>query len=149
MVIKKLDHNEVPDFRNLVEIFKAVFENEEQIPGNEHLGRLLSNPDFIVFVVKLNNRVVGGLTLYVLHSYYGTKPMAYMYDVGISPEFQGRGLGKALIAEVCRYCKDNGFEDAYVEAESDDIDAVNFYRNTKFSSEMNAIHFTYTFDNKN
>ncbi len=149
MVIKKLDHNEVSDFRNLVEIFKAVFENEEQIPGNEHLGRLLSNPDFIVFVVKLNNRVVGGLTLFVLHSYYGTKPMAYMYDVGISPEFQGRGLGKALIAEVCRYCKDNGFEDAYVEAESDDIDAVNFYRKTKFSSEMNAIHFTYTFDNKN
>lgn len=149
MVIKKLDHNEVPDFRSLVEIFKAVFENEEQIPGNEHLGRLLSNPDFIVFVVKLNNRVVGGLTLFVLHSYYGTKPMAYMYDVGISPEFQGRGLGKALIAEVCGYCRDNGFEDAYVEAESDDIDAVNFYRKTKFSSEMNAIHFTYTFDNKN
>jgi len=75
--------------------------------------------------------------------------VAYLYDVGISPEFQGQGLGKALMAAVCQYCRENGFEDAYVEAESDDTAAVNFYRKTKSSREMNAIHFTYTFGNKN
>lgn len=149
MEIIKLNHGEVSDFRNLVEIFNTVFENEEEVPGNEHLGTLLSNPHFIVFVIKLENEVVGGLTIYVLHSYYGTKPIAYIYDVGISPEYQRQGLGKALMAEVCKFCKDNGFENAYVEAESEDIDAVNFYRKTKFSTEMNAIHFTYAFDNKN
>ena len=90
-----------------------------------------------------NNEVVGGLTIYVLHRYFGTKPIAYIYDVGVSPEFQGQGLGKALIAEVCNFCKKNDFDDAHVEAESDDIDAVSFYRKTKFSSEMTAIHFTY------
>jgi aminoglycoside 3-N-acetyltransferase I len=148
MEIKKLNHNEVSDFRSLVEIFKTVFENEEQITDNEQLGKLLSKPDFMVFVVRQNEKIVGGLTIYILHRYFGTKPVAYIYDVGIKPELQGQGLGKALIAEVCNYCKDNGFEDAYVEAESDDIDAVNFYRKTKFRSEMNAIHFTYTFDNE-
>ena len=88
------------------------------------------------------------MTIYVLHRYHGTSPIAYIYDVGVTSAFQGRGLGKALIAEVCKYCKDHGFEDAYVEAESDDADAVNFYRGTRFSSEMNAIHFTYSFNNK-
>jgi aminoglycoside 3-N-acetyltransferase I len=149
MEIRKLNHNEVSDFRSLVEIFKEVFENEEPISDYEHLGKLLSNPDFKVFVVRKNNKVVGGLTIYILHRYYGNKPVAYIYDVGIAPELQGQGLGKALIVEVCKYCKDNGFEDAYVEAESDDLDAVNFYRKTRFNSEMNAIHFTYTFDNEN
>ena len=103
----------------------------------------------MAFVLRQNNEVVGGLTIYILQRYYNTKPVAYFYDVGISPEFQGKGLGKTLIAEVCKYCEDNGFQDAYVEAESDDIDAVNFYRKTKFNSEMNAMHFTYTFDNEN
>jgi aminoglycoside 3-N-acetyltransferase I len=145
MEIRKLNHNEVSDFRNLIEIFKEVFENEEPISDNEHLGKLLSNPDFKVFVVRKNNKVVGGLTIYILHRYYGNKPVAYIYDVGVTPEFQGQGFGKALIVEVCKYCKDNGFEDAYVEAESDDIDAVNFYKKTGFSSELNAIHFTYDF----
>ena len=148
MEIKKLNHNEVSDFKSLVEIFKNVFENEEQITDNEYLGKLLSNPEFMAFVVRQNNKIVGGLTIYILHRYFGTKPVAYIYDVGIKPELQGQGLGKALIAEVCKYCKDNGFEDAYVEAESDDVDAVNFYRRTKFRSEMNAVHFTYTFDNE-
>jgi aminoglycoside 3-N-acetyltransferase I len=146
MEIKKLNHNEVSDFRKLVEIFKIVFDSEEQLSDNDHLGKLLSNPDFLVFVVRQSNKVIGGLTIYILHRYYGTKPVAYIYDVGVTPEFQGQGFGKLLMAEVCKYCKDNGFEDAYVEAESDDIDAVNFYRKTNFNSEMNAIHFTYTFE---
>lgn len=143
MEIKKLNSGNLANFKSLIEIFKDVFENDEPIANDEQLGKLLTNPDFFVFVVLLNNEVVGGLTIYVLHRYYDTKPIAYIYDVGISPDFQGKGLGKALIAEVCNFCKQNGFEDAYVEAESDDIDAVSFYRKTKFSSEMNAIHFTY------
>lgn len=146
MEIKRLGKHDISDFRNLIEIFKDVFENEEQIPDNNRLGNLLSNTDFMVFVVKLNDKVVGGLTIYVLHRYYSVKPIAYIYDVGISPNHQRQGFGKALIAEVCKICKENGFEDAYVEAESDDSDAVSFYRKTKFTNEMNAIHFTYTFD---
>ena len=145
--IQKLNRNEVEDFRDLVKIFKDVFENEEQISEKMQLTKLLCNPDFMAFVVKQNNKIVGGLTIYILQRYYGAKPVAYIYDVGVSPDFQGKGLGRSLIAEVCKYCKDNGFEYAYVEAESDDVDAVNFYKKTKFSSEMNAIHFTYTFEN--
>lgn len=143
MNIKKLNPDSLTDFKALIEIFKEVFENDEPVANDEHLGKLLSDPDFFVFVIMSNSKVVGGLTIYVLHRYYGTKPIAYIYDVGIRPDFQGQGLGKALITEVCNFCKHNDFEDAYVEAESDDIDAVSFYRKTKFSSELNAIHFTY------
>src|SRR5690606_37846700 len=146
MEIKRLDKNEISDFRNLIEIFKYVIENAAQLPSNNYLIGLLSNSDFMVFVVKVKNKVVGGLTVYVLHSCYRVKPIAYIYDVGVTPNFQGQGLGKALISEVCNFCRANGFDDAYVEAESDDIDAVGFYRKTKSSNEMNAIHFTYTFD---
>lgn len=146
MEIKKLDSNETSDFRSLIKIFNEVFENPDEVPNDQHLSTLLSNRDFMAFVVTMNNTVVGGLTIYVLHRYYSTKPIAYIYDVGIARDFQGKGLGKALIREICHFCRTNGFEDAYVEAESDDIDAVNFYRKTKFSLEMNTIHFTYSFN---
>jgi aminoglycoside 3-N-acetyltransferase I len=148
MEIKKLNSDSLTDFKSLIEIFKVVFENDEPFANDEQLGKLLSDPDFFVFVVISNSKVIGGLTIYVLHRYFGTKPIAYIYDVGISPDFQGQGIGKALIAEVCNFCKLNDFEDAYVEAESDDIDAVRFYRKTKFSSELNAIHFTYDLSDK-
>jgi aminoglycoside 3-N-acetyltransferase I len=145
MEICKLQQNEVSAFKNLLEIFQHVFEIEAPISDVSHLGCILANPDFLVFVVKHNDKVVGGLTLYVLQSYYGKKPVAYIYDVGISPEFQRKGFGKALIKAVCTYCKDNGFEEAFVEAEADDSNAVNFYRSTNSNVEMQAIHFTYAF----
>ena len=148
MQIKKLEKSEISDFKALIEIFKEVFENDEIILESEQLGDLLSKPDFMVFVVTLDGNVIGGLTIYVLHRYYASKPLAYIYDVGISPMYQGKGFGKALMAEVCQFCKQNNFEDAYVEAESDDIDAVNFYRRTKFTTEMNATHFTYSFNHE-
>lgn len=147
MEIKKLNSDSVVDFKSLIEIFKKVFENEEPIANDNQLVKLLSNPDFFVFVLMSNGIVIGGLTIYVLHRYYGTKPIAYIYDVGINPDYQRQGLGKVLIAEVCSFCKQNDFEYAYVEAESDDIDAVSFYRKTKYNSELNAIHFTYELSN--
>jgi len=146
MEIKKLKHNEVSDFRSLVEIFKTVFENDLQIADNGQLGKLLANPDFLVFVIKTNNEVVGGVSIYILHQYYSIKPVAYIYDVGISPKFQRKGLGKLLIAEVCAFCKTNEFEEAYVEAETDDMDAVNFYKKTMFNKIILATHFTYSFN---
>lgn len=148
MFIKQLNTTDIEDFKNLIEIFREVFENKDKTPDNDYLGRLLANPDFLVFVVKINNRVVGGLTIHILHGYYTTKPAAYIYDVGITPDFQGKGLGKALMEEVLKFCEKNGFDNAYVEAESEDREAVNFYRKTNPSTEMNAIHFTYSFDSE-
>ncbi len=146
--VAKLARGELSDFKRLIEIFAEVFEAEESISSDEQLSILLANPDFLVFVVKDGQRVLGGLTAYVLHGYFGTKPVAYIYDVGVSPEWQGQGMGKLLIAEIANYCKDSGFDGVYVEAENDDIDAVSFYRKTKYSSEMNVVQFTYSFGNK-
>jgi aminoglycoside 3-N-acetyltransferase I len=146
MEIKKLDIQEISEFQDLINIFKDVFDNDRPMPNSIYLRKLLLNNDFMAFVVKVENKVIGGLTIYVLHSYYAEKPIAYIYDVGITPSHQGQGLGELLISEVCRYCKANGFEDAYVEAEADDVKAISFYRKTKYSNEMNATHFTYAFD---
>lgn len=148
MEIYKLSHKETGHFIDLIEIFKQVFEDDRPVPPSQYLNNLLHNQNFMVFVATVNNKVVGGLTIYVLHQYYCTKPIAYIYDVAVKPEFQGKSIGKALISEACNYCKENGFDEAYVEAESNDVDAVNFYRKTNFIYETNAIHFTYSLKNQ-
>ncbi len=146
MEIRKLNSEETLAFRALVEIFTEVFEMENLLPSNEHLHSLLLNKYFLVVAVLDNGKVIGGLTIYVLHRYYSENPIAYIYDVGISPAYQGKGIGKKLMEETCKLFKSMGFEEAYVEAESDDIDAVEFYRITKYSSELEARHFTYVLE---
>src|SRR5687767_10686087 len=115
-----------------------------RMPDDAYLQNLLRKPDFFVLVATFENSVIGGLTVYILHSYYSQKPTVYIYDVGILSEFQRKGIGKKLINYLTRYCKENGFEEAFVQAETDDLQAINFYRTTSFSKELQAIHFTYS-----
>ncbi len=144
--IKKLSPQDVNDLSELIKIFEIVFEMSDfKIPSNGHLQFLLNKPDFFVLVAKYNNKIVGGLTVYILHRYYSEKPSAYIYDVGVLPDNQRNGIGKKLIDYLNDYCKENGFEEVYVEAETDDTQAVNFYRTTFFSNELQATHFTYSF----
>lgn len=145
MEVVKLSPTETASFKQLISIFTQVFEQNTILAQDSYLEKLLNNPDFMVFVVKLNKQLVGGLTIYVLHQYYAEKPLAYIYDVGILPDFQRQGLGKYLMEEAIKYCQLAGFEAAYVEAEADDLDAVQFYKRTEFSEMLQAVHFTYTF----
>ena len=148
VIVKKLNPDELSEFKNLLDIFHEVFEVDSVKPADNYLAALLTDPNFMVFVVMVDPKVVAGLTVYVLHSYYTPKPVAYIYDVGVRPAFQGRGLGKQLLSEVCSYFAQNGFDHAYVEAEADDLEVVRFYRKTNSSTEMNVVHFTYLFPTK-
>jgi aminoglycoside 3-N-acetyltransferase I len=148
MEIHKLESTELSAFKELIGIFMAVFENDSELADDEHLHKLLNNPDFMVFVVNVDGKIIGGLTLYVLHAYYCNKPQAYIYDVAIAKVYQGLGYGSQLMSEVCAYCAKHGFDQAYVEAESEDQDAIRFYRQTPFSHEMGAVHFTYALSGK-
>lgn len=144
--IEILKPNQAEDFAALIHIFSDVFEMTElKIPHNTYLKSLLQKPDFFVITAKNYGKVVGGLTVYILHGYYTSKPAAYIYDVGVTPLFQRKGIGKKLIGFLTDYCQQRGFENAYVEAEADDIEAINFYRKTAHSHEMQATHFTYYF----
>jgi aminoglycoside 3-N-acetyltransferase I len=143
---KLLSNDGIADFKDLIALFNEVFENDSPLPQEAYLSKLLNSNNFFSIVAKHNNEVIGGLTVFILHIYYNESPSAYIYDVGVKPSHQGKGIGKSLMAFLCDYCKRNGFLNAYVEAETDDIEAVSFYRKTNFSTEMQATHFTYAFD---
>ncbi|MBX7044033.1 MAG: GNAT family N-acetyltransferase [Ignavibacteria bacterium] len=144
MNIKKLVPGDADDFAKLIKIFCEAFENNVKIPQKEYLSKLLSDPELIVFVSVIDDEIAGGLTIYILQQYYSEKPLAYIYDLAVSEKFRGLGIGGALIEHVCNYCRECGFDEAYVQAEKDDADAVRFYRKTKFTRETETIHFTYS-----
>ncbi|MDX2304837.1 MAG: GNAT family N-acetyltransferase [Microscillaceae bacterium] len=143
--IVKLTHDSMEDFYGLIRVFENVFEWEGfTLPSKTHLQKVLENPNFLVFVAKKDATVVGGLTVYVLDRYDTEKPSAYLYDLAVLTDLQRKGIGKLLITTLNDFCEKNGFEEVYVQAETDDFQAVNFYRTTPISGELKAIHFTYS-----
>lgn len=145
ITLKKLETDDLDQFIALIRLFEKVFEREDFTPPPvDHLSRLLKKEDFLVFAALLDGKVTGGITAYVLDQYYSEKPLAYIYDLAVDTPLQRKGIGQTLINAINQHCQDHGFEEVFVQAETEDEHAVAFYRATKPVRESNAIDFTYT-----
>lgn len=143
--IKKLSAQNTGEFLELLRVFHQAFEMGRTVfTKHQHLRKLEDDPHFIVMVAKENDQVVGGLTAHVLNNYGLPNPSVYLYDLAVQPNHQRKGIGKSLIAALIEYCATKGYKEIFVQAEADDADAINFYRKTPISGEMNATQFYYT-----
>ena len=143
--IKILSSHDTDDFAELINVFEDVFEMKNFIkPSDDYLQQLLAKPDFLTLVSKVDNKVVGGLAVYIINQYYSKKPMAYIYDLAVLKKFQRRGFGKTLIKYLTEYCKEKGFEEVFVQADRIDEYALHFYRSIKPTSEEDVVHFNYS-----
>lgn len=142
----KLEPSDVSLFKEVIKLFEVVFEMEPfQIPGDHYLTQLLTRINFIAYAAVQNEKVVGGLTAYVLEQYYSTKPIAYIYDLAVLKEYQRKGIGRKLIAGINNYCRESGFEEVFVQADKVDDYAIDFYRSTRPAGEQETVLFSYNF----
>lgn len=138
----------VSEFNELISVFEDVFEMPDfKRPETDYLKHLLREDIFFGVVAKANGKIVGGLTVYTLNQYYAAKPLAYIHDLAVLTAFQRQGIGKKLIAYTNDYCRQRGFEGIFVQAEKADDYAVDFYRLTNPTGEMQVVHFYYDLKN--
>lgn len=139
----KLDSTQLDKFMELIKLFEVVFEMKNFSKLNqEHLQQFLSRPGFIAYVVEKDDRIIGGLTAYLLDQYYSDKPVAFIYDIAVKEEYQRQGVGKKLISHLSEYCKSLEIEEMFVLAEVEDEHAIDFYRAT-MAQESNVVNFNY------
>lgn len=143
--IQIIKSDKLEELKELITVFENVFElrNFKQ-PNDTHLQKLLDKETFFAVIAKTGNRIIGGMTVYVLHQYYSERPLAYIYDLAVLTAFQRQGIGKSLIGFTIGYCRQKGFEGLFVQAEKADAHAIDFYRSTETTTEDQVIHFNYT-----
>jgi GNAT superfamily N-acetyltransferase len=60
------------------------------------------------------------------------KRIGRVHWVAVVPEFQGRGLGKAVLSFCCRRLRELGYDQAFLSTSSARIPAINLYLNFGF-----------------
>lgn len=141
--IKKLSTQEIDRFEALVNVFEEVFDMENFLmPDLDYLEKLLKKEDFMVYVALFGEQVVGGLTAYVLPSYYFQSSDVYIYDLAVDAPFQRKGTGRKLIDAIKTDCKALGLKEVFVQADRIDQHAIDFYHATGGSAE-DVVHFYY------
>lgn len=144
MQIKKLQPEDIREFIALIDLFEDVFGMKNFTrPADAYLQKVLSKPGFFVFSAKEEDKVIGGLTVYILEQYYSEKPLAYIYDLAVATKHQRKGIGKKLIEQLVACCRENNVEEIFVQADKADDYALDFYRSTGISGEEQVVHFSY------
>lgn len=68
----------------------------------EKIGKLFFGPDRIAdaIIAEWDGKPVGHALFYMSISSYLGEPLVYLEDVVVDPSFRGKGVGKALLADV-------------------------------------------------
>lgn len=140
--IVRLNNSDLERFIELIRLFNEVFEEYHCIGPSEHLNKLLSKSDFHAIIALRNDIMVGGLTAYELNRYYSDKSELYIYDIAVKTKFHNQGIGKKLISYLKDYGVKNEIETIFVEAHSEDEQAVKFYEST-FGVSEKVDHFNF------
>lgn len=92
--------------------------------------RFLANPDNALFLAFVDDIPVGLLIAYRLQRFDALRSGVLLYGIGVEPEFQRRGLGRALI-EACKdWARLVGAHEVWVLTEQSNPAAVAFYQST-------------------
>ena len=140
--ISRIQANDFKRLIELVELLNEVFEEPSNVASERELKKLLNKADFYAIVAIKEDKVIGGLTAYELKRYYTDKSELYIYDIAVKKELHNQGIGKKLINHLKDYSMKNGIEEIFVEAHSDDEQAVKFYEST-FGKSEKVDHFSF------
>ena len=116
---------------------KASDLNEEK--AKDIFKKIKSNPNHQIFVVILDNKVIGSTTLLIEPKFIhqGGK-VGHIEDVVIAKEFQGSGIGEKLINFVLDYAKKSDCYKTILDC-SDDVKP--FYEKIGFKKHSNGMRF--------
>jgi len=83
------------------------------------------------FVAEIGNRLVGFILGDVRGSEYGPEVSGWIDVVGVSPHYQGKGIGRKLVEAFCSECGSQGFT-VRIMAVGDDKKLVRFLSSLGF-----------------
>jgi aminoglycoside 3-N-acetyltransferase I len=140
---RRLDGREVGLLKELLEVFGQAFEDPKTyqgaIPGDDYLRSLLGKPHFIALVALDADRVVGGLTAYVLEKFEQDRREVYIYDLAVSGGHRRRGIATGLIEALRRIARDLKAYVIFVQADRGDGPAIRLYES--FRTREDVHHF--------
>jgi ribosomal protein S18 acetylase RimI-like enzyme len=110
-------------------------------PSRDHLAALIDSEDTVLFVARVDGRIVGSLTLACYRIPTGTK--AWIEDVVVDAAARGHGLGELLNRAALDEARSRGAKDVSLTSRPSREAANRLYRRIGFEPrETNVYRFT-------
>ena len=101
--------------------------------------KIKSNPNHIVFVAVVDDKVVGSTTMLIEPKFiHDGGKVGHIEDVVVSKEYQGKGIGEKLIHTLLEYAKKNNCYKTVLDC-SDEVKP--FYEKIGFKRHSNCMRY--------
>ncbi len=139
VTIRKLEEKDL--FRGFLTSLDSLKKTSDlnENKAKDVFNKIKSNPNHLVFVVILDDKVAGSTTLLIEPKFiHQGGNVGHIEDVVIAKEFQGSGIGEKLINFVLEYAKKNDCYKTILDC-SDDVKP--FYEKIGFKKHSNCMRF--------
>jgi ribosomal protein S18 acetylase RimI-like enzyme len=111
-------------------------------PTRDHLAALVDSPDCVLFIARVEGRILGSLTLAFYRIPTGTK--AWIEDVVVDAEARGHGVGELLNRAALEEARSRGVKDVSLTSRPSREAANRLYRRIGFEPrETNVYRYTF------
>jgi ribosomal protein S18 acetylase RimI-like enzyme len=121
----------VADRDALTALEHACFTGTNESFNKRQIRYLLTSPTAIVTVAQQGQQIIGW-SVGLLRQHRKTRS-GRVYAVAVSPEHQGKGLGRNLVQTTIDLLRQHGSQRIYLEVRSDNERAINLYKHVGFA----------------
>lgn len=114
-----------------------------RVSADEHLRKILKKKYFYTVVALDGERVAGGLTAYSLPMYKKEVREMFLFEIGVTPAYRRRGVGKQLVEYLLALCRREGIGVMFVVTSRGNTAAVRLYEATGGFAAPDSILYTY------
>ena len=133
--IRKAEEKDIP---SIIALHSEIdLSNEESISlqnANIIFSRIQSYPNYHIYVALIQGEVVGTFALLIMHNLaHNGAPSGIVEDVAVRREWQGKGIGKHMMAYAMQRCKEAGCYKMALSSNSIRENAHRFYESLGFN----------------
>lgn len=101
--------------------------------GREYFTQLVASKDSICLIAQDDLRNIGYLAAGPKKIDFRNSRYAEIYNMGVTPEYRKKGIGKLLMDKCAEWAKSNGYQKLIVTSYIANTGAVRFYRKNGFA----------------
>lgn len=110
----------------------------------EWAARFLGEPGHHLLVAYVDGQPAGMITgVELTHPDKGTE--MFLYELGVHPSFQRRGIGKALVNALAELAREKGCYGMFVLTDRENVAAMQTYRGTGTIAESDHVMLAWEF----
>ena len=129
--IREMLEEEIPEVIRILKICDLYYPEDDT---QENFSEKYVRDKGLMLVAAVSGEVIG----FVMASYDGWA--AIIWHLGILPSSRGKGISKALMAEICRRLKEKGAQFAYMLVKTDNELMLQCLPAFGFSTTATTVH---------